>query len=159
VPYENRYGKELCGYDVLPTFLFVLNAKLTMERGFDCNICNWKGGLLCNSHQLHLIKNSGPALFSFFFFYGLHRAIKGNWKIKSAKTKCFVRFSIVRIRPKFKKNHQISLYMGQEASQKYRRMFFRKSLSYLACSQIWLNLSYGSSSLWLHHKIREKKHG
>jgi hypothetical protein len=58
------------------------------------------------------------SLFS-FFFAGYIFGQKEKLKTKSAEIKCFSRFSIARIKPQFKKVHQ----MVQVHSQKYRRMF------------------------------------
>jgi hypothetical protein len=64
--------------------------------------------------------------------------------LKALKIMCFLRFSIAGIRFKFNiKKVTRFLYMVQEASQKYRRMFFffgKNLFSYLVCSQTWLNL-------------------
>jgi hypothetical protein len=38
--------------------------------------------------------------------------------------------------------------------KKYRKMFLKKIISYLVCSQIWLDLPL---TLWLQHKIEQKK--
>jgi hypothetical protein len=65
-------------------------------------------------------------------------AIYSQKEIKIVDIECFLRFSIVRIQPKFKKNFKF-LYMFQISIQKYRKVFM-KIFSYLACSQIWLNL-------------------
>ncbi len=50
-----------------------------------------------------------------------------------------MRFSIVRIQPKFKKICQIFTHV-QVCGQKYRKMFLKLYFHILACSQIWLNL-------------------
>ncbi len=65
---------------------------------------------------------------------------KENFKIKSAKMKKKSRFSIARTQPKFKKNRKISIHGYKEGSKKKRRNALKKLVSYLACSQIWLNV-------------------
>jgi hypothetical protein len=45
------------------------------------------------------------------------------------------------------------LYMVQVSSQKYKRMFLRNLLSYLAFSQIWLNLPVDHSHFGCNTKI------
>jgi hypothetical protein len=61
--------------------------------------------------------------------------------MKSAEIMCFLRFSIARIHPELWKISPDFLFMVSVASQKYRRNFLKKLLSYLACSQIWSNAS------------------
>jgi hypothetical protein len=56
--------------------------------------------------------------------------------------------------PKFK----ISIYGFGTLAKKYRRMFkFNYFHVYLAFSQIWLNIHFGSLPLWLHHIIDKEK--
>ncbi len=73
-----------------------------------------------------------------FYFHWLYIAKKLYWKL-SAKIKSFLRFSIVRIQPKFKKICQIFTHV-QVCGQKYKKMFLKLYFHILACSQIWLNL-------------------
>jgi hypothetical protein len=92
---------------------------------------------------------------SLFLNFWLYIAKKKNYK-KIAEIKCFLRFSIARIQPKFKKFVKF-LYMFQISIQKYRRMYFWNTFSYLTCSQIWLNLPMdGWSPLWLHLNIDQR---
>jgi hypothetical protein len=56
---------------------------------------------------------------------------------------CFLTFSVAKIQPKFKKNHlkkpseKPSEKIIWSSSQKCRRIFFKKLLSYLACGQVF----------------------
>jgi len=61
--------------------------------------------------------------------------------IKSAKIMCFLRFSIARIWPKFKKICQISIYGLSKVAQNIEGCL-KILLAYLACSQIWLNIPF-----------------
>jgi hypothetical protein len=78
------------------------------------------------------------------FFCWQYIAKKAILRIKSAKIKCFLRFSIAIIRSKFKKNHQISIdgnfYRWVKRVAKSIEGCLKNLFSYLACSQIWLNL-------------------
>jgi hypothetical protein len=79
-------------------------------------------------------------------FFGLANTEPKSWmyyKLKSAKIKCLLRFSIAIIRSKCKKNLHISLHGFKYFSQKWDLMK-NVLLSYLACSQIWLSLPWGS---------------
>jgi hypothetical protein len=70
------------------------------------------------------------------FFFGWLYLLKN----KNDKVKCFSRFSIVRIWPKFKKNCQIFLFTWFKWVARNIERCFTILLSHLACSQIWLHL-------------------
>ncbi len=75
-------------------------------------------------------------LFLFFFSGYLYIYIYSQisiFVIKSAKIMCFLRFSIARIRPNFKKNCQISTYGLSKVAQNIE-VCFKILLSYLVCS-------------------------
>jgi hypothetical protein len=63
----------------------------------------------------------------------------------------FLRFSIAIIRTAFEKNSQLSIHTVQVGG--WMVFFFENLLSYLAYSQIWLNIFNGSCPLWLQHNI------
>jgi hypothetical protein len=68
-------------------------------------------------------------------------------------------FSIAKIQFKISRKIVKYTHMVQVSSQKHIRGVFKKLLSYLACTQICLNLHiYGWLLLWVHHKIDPRKH-
>jgi hypothetical protein len=65
-------------------------------------------------------------------------------KLKSSEIKCYLRiFNNQNFNQKFKKDRQISIHGSSRVAKKYRRDVSSILLSYLACSQIWLNLPMG----------------
>jgi hypothetical protein len=52
---------------------------------------------------------------------------------------CFLKFSIARIQPKFKKNLHIFIH-GSSRVAKNIEGYFKFLFSYLSCNQIWLIL-------------------
>jgi len=80
--------------------------------------------------------------------------------------KCSLEISIARSRPKFKENCQIFIHGSSRVGKNILQIegFFKFLLSYLTCSQIWLNLPIDDWPLCLHHKsgyiarLIKKKH-
>jgi len=86
-------------------------------------------------------KKSWHTAFFFFFLLAMESQKVIINIIKNAKIRYFSRFSIAKNWPKFKKTRQISIQGSQVGVAKIKEgCFFFKWLSYLACSQIWLNL-------------------
>jgi len=88
---------------------------------------------MTSRHTLKSVKQA--CMVNPFFFCWLYLL-----KNRSAKVKCFLRFSIVRIWPKFKKNCQIFLFTWFKWVARNIDRCFTILLSHLACSQIWLHL-------------------
>jgi hypothetical protein len=63
-------------------------------------------------------------------------------KIESAQIMCFLKISIARICPKFKKNRQVVYMVHQVRSQKYKRMLSR---NYFYIFSLKPNLAKSSS--------------
>jgi hypothetical protein len=92
----------------------------------------------------------GSFWFFLFFCFWL-----GSYSQKAINQVCFLKISIAKIHQNFKKKFHISLHMVQVA--KYRRICVKILLSYLAYSQIWLNLLVDHHHFGSITKLAQKK--
>jgi hypothetical protein len=81
---------------------------------------------------------------------------KAVLEITSARIMYFLRFSIAIIPPKTKKNRQISIH-GSSRIAKNIQGLFKILVSYLACSQICLNLPVNHHHFGYITKLTPKK--